>query len=512
MPRLKHLLVLSILLITGCKVGPNFHPAKPPVTEYTSKPLPQRTLSVPVPGGRSQEFIPGGDIPFQWWTLFRSPEIDLLICRGLSNSPNLEAAQAALRQAQENLKAEIGAGLVPSIQSNFSVTRQQQPGATYGVQNFPNSIFTLYNASVSANYTLDLFGGIRRQIEAVGAQVDFERYELLGAYLSLTSNIVTTAVNLASIEAQIAETGKLIKAQAGSLKILRLQYNLGGTALANVETQATLLAQTQATLPPLQKNLEVLKDSLTALVGALPSESNLPDIDLDRLHLPEQLPISLPSKLVEQRPDVQAAAALVHQASAQIGVATANLLPQINLSADLGSSALNLNQLFSAQAEAWRLMGEVTQTVFNGGALLFQRRAAIAAFQQAAAQYQQTVLTAFQNVADSLNAIVIDARNLQAQVAAENAAKKNLDITWKQYKLGGIPYLSVLEAQQQYEQIVIARIQAQAARYSDTAALFQSLGGGWWNLNKEPQMVTSLMPLPPSPPPASLLISKSKES
>lgn len=461
-------------------VGPNFHSPNPPkVKKYTEKPLPTKTVSTPGAGGQAQTFITNKDIPLLWWELYHSPELNQLIRMGLTNSPNLAAASAALREAQENLKVQIGNSMWPSIDASQMVQRQRYSGLQIGLPS-DSVTFNLVYTSFNLSYTLDVFGGARRQIEALKAQVDYQQFQVIAAYLTLTSNIVTTSVAIASYQAQIDATVDLIKAEQGLLNILNKQYRLGGVSQEEVLTQQTLLEQTKATLPPLQKSLSQAKHALSTLVGVFP-EAPLPIIKLDRLKLPRELPVSLPSNLVRQRPDVRASEALLHQACAQIGVATANLFPQFTITANEGWLNTSFANLFTKKHEVWSLTGQVIQPLFHGGALMAQRRAAIAAYQQTAAQYRQTVLQAFQSVADVLRGLEVDARTLQAQIKAENAARDALNLTLKQYRLGGVSYINLLNAQQQYQQTRISRIQAQAVRYSDTAALFQALGGGWWH-------------------------------
>lgn len=470
------------LVLASCAVGPDFHsPAAPNASRYTERPIPAKTVSTTGVAGKAQHLNLGQDISAQWWTLFHSPALNQLISRGLTNSPTVAAAQAALRQAQQNLKAEIGAGLFPSIDTQISAQRERFSPSTLGASNGIDDIFNLYNTSVNVSYTLDIFGGIRRQIESSAAQVDYQRFQLEAAYLTLAANIATTAINQASLRAQIAATHELINAQQNQLQITQQQFQLGGVSKADILSQQTLLAQTQATLPPLEKNLAQFRDGLAVLVGSLPGQAQLPNFNLDALRLPEQLPLSLPSQLVRQRPDVRASESLLHVASANVGVATANMLPQFNLTGNFGVSANTTQNLFSYQNGIWTIGGEILQPIFQGGALNAQRKAAIAAYDEAAAQYQQVVLQAFQNVADALHAIEFDAKTLRAQTQAEKAADDSYKLVRQQYKLGAVSYLALLDAQRQYQQARIDRIQAQAARYVDTAALFQALGGGWWN-------------------------------
>ncbi len=463
-------------------LGPNFHPpASPHVHSYLETPLPHKTVPTRSAGkaGKAQTFVTGADIPADWWYLYHSPALNQLITTGLANNPNLTAAYASLRVAQETLNAQIGNSLFPAFNAVVGGERQRFSDATLG-SNRGSSLFNLFNATVNVSYTLDVFGGARRQIEALRAQVDYQQFELIAAYLSLTSNIVTTAVTIASLDAQIQATHDLLKAQENQLVILQKQFQLGGIARDTVLTQETLVNQTRATLPPLEKSVSQSRHALSVLVGAFPN-GPLPTIKLDALNLPTRLPVSLPSQLVRQRPDVRASEALLHAASAQIGVATANLFPQFALTGTYGWEALVPSQLFSSFSKVWSIAGQVTQPIFHGGALFAQRRQAVAAFEAACAQYRLVVLQGFQNVADTLRALEADARTLRAQKRAENSARENLILTQKQYRLGGVNYLALLNAQEQYQSTRIARIQAQAARYNDTAALFQALGGGWWN-------------------------------
>lgn len=462
-------------------VGPNFKsPAAPVIQSYDQKPLPHKTASAPHIGkaGHAQIFAVNMDIPGKWWYLFRSPALNHLIKTGLENNPSLSAAYASLRMSQEALNAQIGNSLFPAFDASLAATRQQTAGII--VNTTPNSIFNIFGASVNVSYTLDFFGGARRQIESLVAQVDYQQFLLIAAHLTLTSNIVTTTITVASLQAQIDATNALIHAQEQQLTILKKQFKLGAISNESVFAQQTLLEQTRASLPTLQKNLSQTRHALSALIGRYPSNP-LPPIKLDELHLPVYLPISLPSHLVRQRPDVRAQEALLHAASAQIGVATANLLPQFNVTGNYGWEAPVASQLFSTHSNVWNIASQLTQPLFHGGALFATRRQAIAAYDEAHAQYRQVVLQAFQNVSDTLRALETDARTLRAQRLAEIAARRSLRLTQNQYTLGGTSYLFVLKAQAAYQTAKISRIQAEAIRYADTAALFQALGGGWWH-------------------------------
>ena len=483
-------IIMLLASLSACLVGPDFEPPIPPkVRHYTEPPWSHRTASVAGQAGVSQHFIKKCDVSPQWWRSFHSRKLNKLVCRGITNSPNLSAAKAVLREAQENLNASVG-GLFPAFTAQLSAQRGSSAGffdsnssnSTVTGTNIPTgSIFNLFNASVNVAYTLDIFGGIRRGIEALQSQVDYQYFEWKAAYLTLTGNIVTSAIAMASLQTQIRVTQQLIREQAEQLRITKQQFQLGGASGVDVLAQQTQVAQTRATLPPLEKSREQTRHALAVLVGSFPSASHLPILYLSELTLPTRLPLGIPSSLVRHRPDVLAAEALWKAANAQLGVATANLYPQFIITGTYGKSNSIGSNLFSSQSNLWSIGGSLLQPLFKGGMLVAQRRAAIATVNQTAAQYQQVVLQAFQNVADTLRALEADARAVRAQKQAELASRANLKLTRQQFALGGVSYLSLLDAQRQYQQTRISLIQAQASRYADTAALYQALGGGWWN-------------------------------
>jgi len=477
-------------LVCGCAVGPDFAPPAPPdVAGYLAGHAPTRTVSADVGGGASQRFIKDRDIPGDWWRLFGSRPLRTLIERALRNNPDLAAAQAALRVAQANVAAGKGA-YFPSIDGNFSASRQKPAidGPAVPDENgnlvLPESAtFNVFTGQVLVSYTPDVFGGIRRNVESLQAQSDNQRFQLEATYLTLTSNIVVAAVQEASLRGQIDATQSLIKIASNVLHLLRTQFDAGQIAETDVATQQAALAQVEQTLPPLQRQLAQQRHLLSALTGGLPSEEPPEKFELAGLHLPRDLPVSVPSHLLQQRPDLRAAEENLHSTSALIGVAVANRLPNVTLTGNVGSSAPMIDQLFSPGTGAWAITGSVLQPIFHGGTLFQHEVAARAAFEQATSQYRSTLVTAFQNVADSLSAIQNDAVALQKSVAAEMAANRVLVITRRRLELGEVNFLQVLVAQQFYLQALLARVQAQANRLSDTVALFQALGGGWWNRN-----------------------------
>lgn len=476
------ILVTAGVLATGCAVGPDFRPPESPsVKEYTPEPLPAETASASGVAGGAQRFRYGAEIAGDWWTLFHSETLNALIRQALADSPSIAAAQARLREAEENLRARGGTVYFPSVDGDFSVERRKSTGASFGQPSANPSSFTLFNATVNISYTLDIFGGNRRELEALRAQTDYQRFLLEGAYLSLTANIATTAVKEASLRGQLRSAGETVTLLEKYLEIVDQQYLIGAVSLSEVLAQRTQLAQVRATLPSLEKDLAQTRHQLAVLVGKLPGEGGLPEFELKNIVLPIELPVSLPSALVRQRPDIRAAEELLHAACAEVGVATANLYPKITLNGSIGTNAVKIEDLFSTGSSIWSLGAGLLQPIFHGGELSAKRRAAIAAHDQAIAQYRETVLQAFLNVADTLRALEYDAKTLRAQADAEQAAKESLDMAQEQFRLGAVNYLVLLNAEREFQRSQSNRIQAQAARFADTAALFQALGGGWWN-------------------------------
>ncbi len=473
--------LLPLAMVCGCVVGPSFRPPAPPAVDgYAAQPMPAQTASVAVPGGEAQAFVRGMDIPAAWWTLFRSPAIDDLVRQAIRANPDLQAAQAALKNAREVDLAQRGA-LLPTVGAAYSPSRQKT-SATLAPPLASNAdLYTLHTAQLSVGYVPDVFGGIRRQVETTTAQAEGQRFQTEAAYLTLTSNVVAAAVQEASLRRQVGATQIVIDADRAVLDAMRRAQAAGQLASGDIAAQEQLLYQAEQTLPPLQKQLEQQRHLIAALTGRFPSQAPGEALDLDALQLPQALPVSLPAKLVVQRPDVRAAEANLHAASAQIGVAIAARLPTFQLTANAGGLAETLGGLFSQGNGFWTVAGNVAQPIYQGGTLLHRQRAAEAAYEQAGAQYQSTVIKAFQNVADTLTALETDAAQLQAAAAAERSADDALQIARQQHQAGQATRLAALNAEVAYQQAVLARVQAQAGRYADTAALFQALGGGWWN-------------------------------
>jgi NodT family efflux transporter outer membrane factor (OMF) lipoprotein len=476
-----------IAALTACAVGPNFkRPVAPTAADYGGAPMHGETTAGEGADGGVQRFVAGLDIPSQWWTLFQSPDLNRLVEQSLKANPNVGAAQAALRQAHELYLAQRTA-FFPNVQGSFGGVRSEYPVSTLTAPTVAsNNTYNLYTAQLTLSYMPDVFGATRRAVEMAKAQEQSTRFQLEATYLTLSSNVVVTAVQEASLRGQIAATERLLAVQRELTDKVRHQRVLGTASDLDVLAQETAQAQTAQTLAPLQKQLGQTRDALTALLGRLPSAEPGETFHLSELTLPQDLPVSVPSKLVEQRPDVRQAEEDMHAASAAVGVALADMLPQFAINADLGSSALTLGKVFSPYTGFWDAGASLTQTLFDAGALLHKKRAADAALDQAAAQYRGAVILACQNVADTLRALQADADALKASGEAEHAAKRMFDLAQHQRELGTISLVAVLIAEQAYQQAELAFVQAEGNRLSDTAGLFQALGGGWWNRTEEP--------------------------
>jgi NodT family efflux transporter outer membrane factor (OMF) lipoprotein len=474
------------MLLTSCAVGPDFlHPAAPEITGYTKEPLAPSTSSTDAPTGRSQHFVQGRDLRQEWWRLFKSRALNALIEQSLNNNPNLQSAIATLRAAQQAVYAQEGK-YFPLVEANFNPTYQQTSAALSPIPASGANVFALHTAQLQVAYTLDIWGLNRRTVESLQAQADNQRFQVEAAYLTLTSNVAVAAITEASLRGQIEATNELISINTKMLDILRRQLNAGYANRSDVAAQEAALAQVKATLPPLRKALQQNRDLLAALAGAYPSEVPREMFKLADLQLPIDLPLSLPSQLIEQRPDIRAAQEQLHAASAQIGVATANILPSFTISGNVGYMSTALAGLLAPQNLFWQLAGNATQTLFDGGALLHQLQEAKDTYNAAAWTYRGTVVGAVQNVTDSLRALQNDADALRAARDFERAAKISFDLARQQMQTGNANVLLLLNAQQTYLQAVIQVVQARAARLSDTAALYQALGGGWWNRIEQP--------------------------
>jgi NodT family efflux transporter outer membrane factor (OMF) lipoprotein len=487
--------------LAGCAVGPNFHrPQAPKDAGYSVAALPEKTTATPGPSGDAQQFVLGQDVDYRWWEAFGCPGINSLVERAFRVNATVRAAQAALRQAQEMVYAQQGY-FWPSVGADYNFERQQLPGNTAsstapGVQGngqvlVPSGpaqplIYNFQTAQLTVGFVPDVFGANRRKVESLDAQAQNQRFELEATYISLAANVVAAAIQEAATRAQLKATQEIIAHNEKSVAILRDKVEHGYASAVELATQELGLAQAKSQLPPLQKQFEQNRDLIRELVGNLPDQDVSETFELTSLQLPTELPLSLPSKIIEQRPDIRAAEESMRAANANVGAAIAAMLPQFTITATAGGMATQFNQLFAKGGPFWSLIGDASQPIFAGGTLWHTKKAADQALKQAAAQYQNTVLQAYQNVADTLHAVLTDADALAAAADAERAAKTAMDLAQKRLDNGYGDYLTELAAAVVYQQAVLTEVQARATRLGDSAALYQALGGGWWNRKTGP--------------------------
>ncbi|UGV28999.1 efflux transporter outer membrane subunit [Rhodopseudomonas boonkerdii] len=475
--------VLTIVLTTflsGCAVGPDF---KTPEAPHATSFLPNHDKDLPRGDTvQGRKLLSGQSLPPEWWELFGSPALDRLVREGLAHNPDLLSAEASVRAAQANAMAQRGA-LFPVIDASFDGSRQRPPGFLSDGETGESTRISPYNVTtrqVSVSFVPDIWGGSRRLIEAADAETEVQIFQREGVYLTLASNIALAAIEEARLRGQIAATHRIIDLQLQFLRILRRQNEEGQIALPDVVVQESAVAQARLTLPPLQKQLAQQRNLLARLTGRTPADLEAAAFVLKSFRLPRSLPISLPGELVRQRPDVRTAEATLRGANAQIGAALAARLPQVTLSGNVGKTRSNMPDL-SPGGAFWLLAGNVGQKVFDAGTLYFHQRAAEETTAKAISDYRSTVLTAFQNVADVLRALQSDAASVQAATAAEQTARRNIELIRRQVEQGQISVPTLIVAQEAYLQASLALIDARASNLADTVALFQALGGGWWN-------------------------------
>ena len=470
-------LVVILAILGGCSVGPNFvRPAPPDTDRYTHELQSEATIAA---DDQVQHFTSSNTLIADWWKLFQSTELDAVVNKAIANNPTLQASEASLASSQDNMRAGYGV-FFPQIQAGVGASRQRTSSLQQGSQT-SGKIFNLVTLSSTISYAIDVFGGARRSVESLRAQADYQRYENVAAYLMLSANVVNTSIARAAYYEEICTTKQLIKLEKEQLRLTQAQVQAGTSPYANVLSIESLIAANQALLAPLEQNLAQADHLLATLEGEFPSKADLPDINLNKFSLPIDLPVSLPSDLVNQRPDILAAEAQMHVASAKIGVATALMFPSFSLNGTFGTSGTNFGNLTASSGKFWSIGPVATIPLFQGTTLWFGRKAAIDAYQQSRANYRQTVLSAFEQVADSLKALEHDAEALQAQVEAKRSAGEALKLLQANYHAGLVNYLAVLTADVQFHETSIAYLQAVAQRHQDTVALFVALGGGWWN-------------------------------
>jgi NodT family efflux transporter outer membrane factor (OMF) lipoprotein len=466
-------------LLSACGFASTYTPpAAPTDTGYSKDGVP---AVPPVNGaGTEQHFALGRDISSEWWKLFHSAPLDDVLGQAVAGNRTLAAANASLAQAHEAV-AVAASGYYPHLDFGASAERERNNFKAVGLTGFPPKEFNVYSLGPTASYSFSLGGLTPRRVEQAVALEQSQNYQLQAAYLTLTGSAVTEAITIASIRAQIKAVEDILTDDGDNLRLVRDQLSAGAASDLDVETATSQLAVDRTLLPPLRQQLDAAQHALTVLVGKTPSGWSPPDFDLDQLVLPEELPVSLPSALARQRPDILVAEAQLHAASAAVGVATAGLYPNITLSADLLQQFLKPDTIFDPASNIWGVGASLAAPVFHGGELQAQKRGAEDAYQVALADYEQTVLDSFRQVADLLAGLSHDAELLGAEQAAYQSAAAALRLTRTSYTLGNSTLLQVLDAQRIFQQARIGLARAQAQRYLDTAQLFVAMGGGWWD-------------------------------
>jgi NodT family efflux transporter outer membrane factor (OMF) lipoprotein len=479
-------LVAVLLATAGCTtVGPNFKPPPAPATTAYVPPG-ERTTPDPDDGAAPPQTIAVGEkVTGDWWTLFRSPDLDGLVKQAVAGSPTLDSAKARLTEAREGVIVARSA-LYPQIGFNASLGGDKQSLNTFGLPSstvvLPDS-YELFQFGPSASYTLDLFGGTRRRIEQQAALADYQGDQLDAAYLTLTGDTVAQALQVASVRAQLKAVSDILEIDQQNLELVRTERKAGTVPDSDVVRAESQLAADKTLRPGLDQQLSSAKHALAVLTGRAPGDWSPPDFDLTALTLPGELPVSLPSDLVHQRPDILAAESLLHASSARIGIATAQLYPEITLSAGISASSLNGGALFDPSGLVWSIAGGLTQPIFDGGRRKAQQRAALADFKASAADYRQTVLLSFGQVADVLQSLTHDADLLASQQRALELASESEQLQRINYGAGGVGLIDLLDAQRQYQQARLGYVRAQGQRYQDTVQLLVAMGGGWWDAN-----------------------------
>jgi NodT family efflux transporter outer membrane factor (OMF) lipoprotein len=476
-------LAATALLLGACQQGPNFFsPAAPEEKSYTgaNDPVPPPDNGAPRKrGGPAQRVALGAKVKDDWWTLFHSPPLDRTMREALDGSPTIAQATATLAQARELTVAALG-GEYPQVDATAGIARQAIVVAPNGTNRAPEPK-NVFSVGPTVSYTLDVFGAIARQVEAASANADVSDYQLAAAYLSLGGNITTQAIAIAGLRAQIKTVNALLADDEKNLTLVKTAQAGGTSTMVDVTTAQAQLANDRTLLPPLRQQLSVARDALTVYVGKTPADWRPPDFDLDALAVPAVVPLSLPSELVRQRPDILAAEAQLHANAALVGVATANLYPKFTLSGSIGQQAIEVGQFFSSVSTGWALGAGLTAPIFHGGTLSAQRRAAKDAFDASWAAYRQTVIAAFGQVADQLQALTHDDEAVKTQRAAVAAADEALRLARLSYQAGNSTLLQLLDPERARQQALLGLVRARQQQLTDTAQLLVALGSGWWN-------------------------------
>lgn len=489
--------LVAATLLVGCTVGPNFEPPKPlPDTHY------RKDNPVTLPAGAkdaSQRLLAGAKLREDWWALFHSPDLDATVQAAIAGNRTLVQARATLEQALQT-EVQAAGGEYPQLNLTAGASRQRLNFETLGIPPnpaFPHfAEFNVFQVGPQVSYALDIWGGTRRLIEERAAQAEFQGYEMAAAYLTLTSNAVTEAITIAAIQAQIEAANDIIASDEQNLSLVQRELQAGEATEIDVESAQSQLENDRTILPPLRQQLSAARNALSLLTGRTPAEWSPPDFNLDRIALPSELPVRLPADLVHRRPDILAAEAQLQAANAAVGVATAQLYPQISLTAGFEQLSTSVGNWFALQNNAWNLAANLTAPIFHGGELTAQKRAAIAAFDATRAGYEQTVLQAFTQVATVLDALQHDGELVDAQHRALDAAERSLKLTRDSYQGGNVGILLVLDAQRRYEQARLGYVRSVQQRYLDTVQLFAALGGGWeqWAQSQRPAITPATEP------------------
>lgn len=465
--------LINGLALSGCAVGPVLSDSGAVARDGYAKPQ-ETTVSAPVANGARQSLRWGENPQAAWWRTFGSAALTSQVEEGLRDSPSVASALAVLQQAHSQWEAAKGTVWFPKVDAQLNAQREKlmmAPGEVVGPLN-------LYGAGINVSYNLDVFGAARYGLQELAAEEDYQRLQWQAVRQTLSANILLAAINAAYSDQQILLTQQLLDVQNQQLALLQGQLKAGAVTAVEVANQEALVAQTAAGLPALRKARQQAVHQLNVLRGKSPNAAVTTAAFAD-IHLPADLPVSLPSELLQRRPDIQAAEALRRAAAAGVGVASANRYPQLTLTASMGTEALTMGRLFKTDSLMWSAGAGLVQPIFNGGALLARKRAAQAAYESSDQQYRATVLQAFQSVADVLEALNEDALTQQARYQAADAAQRALDLTAARYRLGAVTYATLLLAQIQSQQSQMALLQSTAQRLTDVVALFQALGGHW---------------------------------
>ncbi len=469
-----------LILLSSCAVGPDYQ--RPDVLgdvgikddAFKVSLTMDESLPEVVAMGETQKFTLN-KVQAKWWKSFGSEKLNQLVEQGLKSSPTLQAANAKLEQAKQTYEAQAGSSLYPQVSLGAGGTRQRINKAAFGLPS-SSSTYTLYNAGLNLGYRFDLFGTNRRLLEALAAEAAYQKHQFEAARLSLIANIVSSAMMQAQLAEQLDANRNILQALEEQLAMTKQRFALGAVGQYEVASLESSVEQFRANIPQLQNGLARQRHALALLTGQAPNSNQLPSFQLADFSLPQELPLLIPSELLQQRPDILASEALLQAANAKYGMSVSRMYPQLNLSANVGSQALTTSGLFGAETLVWGLAGQLTQPLFNAG-LPAESRAAKAGYEAVAANYRQTILQAFQGVADVLSALDYDAQSLHAQTKAMQAAQDAVKLVQQEYEAGAASYAQVLASKQQLEQARVALIAAQTRRLIDTTALYQAMGG-----------------------------------